>query len=148
MPGRPFLNIRSRSPKVGLSLHGAFLKGEGDLVLASIRHRFTIFFLNKKTIMWQRNLQRVAYYKLKWQPKWLTAIMPVLMNFLGFLLSPQAQADIAKNNVMLPVVETNIESHIDALNSRAKSMRILDTTTVTSEQLKGWINQWQKALSK
>ena len=23
-------------------------------------------------------------------------------------------------------------------------MRILDTTTVTSEQLKGWINQWQK----
>ena len=52
--------------------------------------------------------------------------MPVLMNFLGFLLSPQAQADIAKNNVMLPVVETNIESHIDALNSRAKSMRILD----------------------
>ena len=68
--------------------------------------------------------------------------------FLGFLLSPQAQADIAKNNVMLPVVETNIESHIDALNSRAKSMRILDTTTVTSEQLKGWINQWQKALSK
>ena len=64
--------------------------------------------------------------------------------FLGFLLSPQAQADIAKNNVMLPVVETNIESHIDALNSRAKSMRILDTTTVTSEQLKGWINQWQK----
>ena len=68
--------------------------------------------------------------------------------FLGFLLSPQAQADIAKSNVMLPVVETNIESHIDALNSRAKSMRILDTTTVTSEQLKGWINQWQKALSK
>ena len=68
--------------------------------------------------------------------------------FLGFLLSPQAQADIAKNNVMLPVVETNIESHIDALNSHAKSMRILDTTTVTSEQLKGWINQWQKALSK
>ena len=49
---------------------------------------------------------------------------------------------------MLPVVETNIESHINALNSRAKSMRILDTTTVTSEQLKGWINQWQKALSK
>ena len=39
---------------------------------------------------------------------------------------------------MLPVVETNIENHIDALNSRAKSMRILDTTTVTSEQLKGW----------
>ena len=68
--------------------------------------------------------------------------------FLGFLLSPQAQADIAKNNVMLPVVETNIESHIDALNSRAKLMRILDTTKVTSEQLKSWINQWQKALSK
>ena len=70
--------------------------------------------------------------------------MPGADEFLGFLLSPQAQADIAKNNVMLPVVETDIESHIDALNSRAKSMRILDTTTVTSEQLKGWINQWQK----
>ena len=98
--------------------------------------------------MWQRNLQRVAYYKLKLRQKLLTVIIPVLMSFLGFLLSPQAQADIAKNNVMLPVVETNIESHIDALNSRAKSMRILDTTKVTSEQLKGWINQWQKALSK
>ena len=49
---------------------------------------------------------------------------------------------------MLPVVETNIESHIDALNSHSKSMRILDTATVTSGQLKGWINQWQKALSK
>ena len=44
--------------------------------------------------------------------------------FLGFLLSPQAQADIAKNNVMLPVVETDIESHIDALNSRAKSIDV------------------------
>ena len=49
---------------------------------------------------------------------------------------------------MLPVVETNIESHIDALNSRAKSMRILDTTTVTSEQPKaGSINGKKPYLS-
>ena len=55
---------------------------------------------------------------------------------------------IVKNNSSDREIQTYIESHIDALNSRAKSMRILDTTTVTSEQLKGWINQWQKALSK
>lgn len=128
--------------------YGAFLKGEGDLVLSVNTSPIYHILSEQKDNYVATEFAEGSVLQVEVAAKVANRNNACADEFLGFLLSPQAQADIAKNNVMLPVVETNIESHIDALNSRAKSMRILDTTTVTSEQLKGWINQWQKALSK
>ena len=127
--------------------YGAFLKGEGDLVLSVNTSPIYHILSEQKDNYVATEFAEGSVLQVEVAAK-VANRNNACAEFLGFLLSPQAQADIAKNNVMLPVVETDIESHIDALNSRAKSMRILDTTTVTSEQLKGWINQWQKALSK
>ena len=128
--------------------YGAFLKGEGDLVLSVNTSPIYHILSEQKDNYVATEFAEGSVLQVEVAAKVANRNNACADEFLGFLLSPQAQADIAKNNVMLPVVETNIESHIDALNSRAKSMRILDTTMVTSEQLKGWINQWQKALSK
>ena len=128
--------------------YGAFLKGEGDLVLSVNTSPIYHILSEQKDNYVATEFAEGSVLQVEVAAKVANRNNACADEFLGFLLSPQAQADIAKNNVMLPVVETNIESHIDALNSRAKSMRILDTTKVTSEQLKGWINQWQKALSK
>ena len=128
--------------------YGAFLKGEGDVVLSVNTSPIYHILSEQKDNYVAMEFAEGSVLQIEVAAKVANRNNACADEFLGFLLSPQAQADIAKNNVMLPVVETNIESHIDALNSRAKSMRILDTTTVTSEQLKGWINQWQKALSK
>jgi len=128
--------------------YGAFLKGEGDLVLSVNTSPIYHILSEQKDNYVATEFAEGSVLQVEVAAKVANRNNACADEFLGFLLSPQAQADIAKNNVMLPVVEANIESHIDALNSRAKSMRILDTTTVTSEQLKGWINQWQKALSK
>ena len=128
--------------------YGAFLKGEGDLVLSVNTSPIYHILSEQKDNYVATEFAEGSVLQVEVAAKVANRNNACADEFLGFLLSPQAQADIAKNNVMLPVVEANIESHIDALNSRAKSMRILDTSTVTSEQLKGWINQWQKALSK
>ena len=128
--------------------YGAFLKGEGDVVLSVNTSPIYHILSEQKDNYVATEFAEGSVLQVEVAAKVANRNNACADEFLGFLLSPQAQADIAKNNVMLPVVETNIESHIDALNSRAKSMRILDTTTMTSEQLKGWINQWQKALSK
>lgn len=45
--------------------YGAFLKGEGDVVLSVNTSPIYHILSEQKTIMWQRNLQRVVYYKLK-----------------------------------------------------------------------------------
>ena len=128
--------------------YGAFLKGEGDVVLSVNTSPIYHILSEHKDNYVATEFAEGSVLQVEVAAKVANRNNACADEFLGFLLSPQTQSDIAKNNVMLPVVETNIESHIDALNSRAKSMRILDTTTVTSEQLKGWINQWQKALSK
>ena len=128
--------------------YGAFLKGEGDVVLSVNTSPIYHILSEQKDNYVATEFAEGSVLQVEVAAKVANRNNACADEFLGFLLSPQAQADIAKSNVMLPVVETNIESHIDALNSRAKSMRILDTSTVTSEQLKGWINQWQKALSK
>ena len=128
--------------------YGAFLKGEGDMVLSVNTSPIYHILSEQKDNYAATEFAEGSVLQVEVAAKVANRNNACADEFLGFLLSPQAQADIAKNNVMLPVVETSIESHIDALNSRAKSMRILDTTKVTSEQLKGWINQWQKALSK
>ena len=68
--------------------------------------------------------------------------------FLNFLLTPQAQADLAKKNVMLPVIKTTIEPHIDALAEQTRNAKIFDTSKIDGAELKKLINQWQKALSQ
>lgn len=128
--------------------YGAFLKGEGDLVLSTNTSPIYHILSEQKENYMATDFAEGGVLQVEVAAKVANRHNACADDFLGYLISPEAQADIAKNNVMLPVIDTKIESHIDALKQQTGNAKVLDTSKVTGEQLKTWINQWQKALSK
>lgn len=128
--------------------YGAFLKGEGDLVLSEntspIYHRLA----ENKTHYAATDFPEGGVLQIEVVAKTQNAPAECSDAFLNFLLTPQAQADLAKKNVMLPVIKTTIEPHIDALVEQTRNAKIFDTSKIDGAELKKLINQWQKALSQ
>ncbi|WP_226692975.1 MULTISPECIES: thiamine ABC transporter substrate binding subunit [Rodentibacter] len=128
--------------------YGAFLKGEGDLVLSTNTSPIYHLLSEQKENYMATDFAEGGVLQVEVAAKVANRSNRCADHFLEYLLSPEAQADIAKNNVMLPVINTAIESNIDALKEHTQHSVVLDTSKVTGEHLKNWINQWQKALSK
>ncbi|OOF54296.1 thiamine ABC transporter substrate binding subunit [Rodentibacter genomosp. 2] len=128
--------------------YGAFLKGEGDLVLSTNTSPIYHILSEQKDNYMATEFSEGGVLQVEVVAKVANRNNACADHFLDYLISPEAQADIAKNNVMLPVIDSPIESHIDALKKHTQNTPVLDTSKVTGEQLKTWINQWQKALSK
>ncbi|OOF57188.1 thiamine ABC transporter substrate binding subunit [Rodentibacter genomosp. 2] len=128
--------------------YGAFLKGEGDLVLSTNTSPIYHILSEQKDNYMATEFSEGSVLQVEVVAKVANRNNACADHFLDYLISPEAQADIAKNNVMLPVIDIPIESHIDALKKHTQNTPVLDTSKVTGEQLKTWINQWQKALSK
>lgn len=128
--------------------YGAFLKGEGDLVLSTNTSPIYHILSEQKDNYMATEFSEGGVLQVEVVAKVANRNNVCADYFLDYLISPEAQADIAKNNVMLPVINSPIESHIDELKKHTKNSPVLDTSTITGDQLKTWINQWQKALSK
>lgn len=128
--------------------YGAFLKGEGDLVLSTNTSPIYHILSEQKENYMATDFAEGGVLQVEVAAKVANRNNACADDFLHYLLSPEAQANIAKNNVMLPVIDTKIEPHIDALKQQTQTAKVLDTSKVSGEQLKTWINQWQKALSK
>lgn len=128
--------------------YGAFLKGEGDLVLSTNTSPIYHILSEQKDQYMATDFEEGGVLQVEVAAKVANRHNACADLFLDYLLSPETQANIAKNNLMLPVIDSPIESHIDALKQQTQNAKVLDTTKVTGEQLKTWINQWQKALSK
>ena len=127
--------------------YGAFLKGEADLVLSTNTSPLYHLLAEQKENYAATDFTEGGVLQIEVAAKVANRNNVCADYFLDYLLSPQAQADIAKNNVMLPVIDTPIESHIDALKRQTQNTPVLDTSKVSGEQLKTWINEWQKALA-
>ncbi|OOF59849.1 thiamine ABC transporter substrate binding subunit [Rodentibacter myodis] len=128
--------------------YGAFLKGEGDLVLSTNTSPIYHLLSEQKENYAATDFTEGGVLQIEVAAKVANRHNACADDFLDYLLSAEAQSNIAKNNVMLPVIETNIEKHIDALKASTQKATALDTSNVSAEQLKNWINQWQQALSK
>ncbi|OOF44625.1 thiamine ABC transporter substrate binding subunit [Rodentibacter rarus] len=128
--------------------YGAFLKGEGDLVLSTNTSPIYHLLSEQKDNYMATDFSEGGILLVEVAAKVANRHNACADFFLDYLVSPEAQANIAKHNVMLPVIDSPIESHIDALKKHTQNSLILDTSKITGEQLKIWINQWQKALSK
>ncbi|OOF45541.1 thiamine ABC transporter substrate binding subunit [Rodentibacter trehalosifermentans] len=128
--------------------YGAFLKGEGDLVLSTNTSPIYHLLSEQKDNYMATDFSEGGILLVEVAAKVANRHNACADFFLDYLVSPEAQANIAKHNVMLPIIDSPIESHIDALKKHTQNSLILDTSKITGEQLKIWINQWQKALSK
>ncbi|OOF36361.1 thiamine ABC transporter substrate binding subunit [Rodentibacter heidelbergensis] len=128
--------------------YGAFLKGEGDLVLSTNTSPIYHLLSEQKDHYMATDFTEGGVLQVEVAAKVANRHHACADLFLDYLLSPEAQANIAKNNVMLPVINSPVETHIDALKQHTLNTVVLDTSAVSSAQLKLWINQWQKALAK
>lgn len=128
--------------------YGAFLKGEGDLVLSTNTSPIYHILSEQKENYSATDFAEGGVLQVEVAAKVANRQNACADDFLNYLISPQVQAEIAKNNVMLPVIDGPIEPHIDALKQQTQQAKVLDTSKVNSSQLKQWINQWQKALSR
>lgn len=129
--------------------YGAFLKGEGDLVL-SYRTSPLYHLLNEQndhyaaTVFSEGNILQIevaAKLKASKQAK-------LADQFLQFLISPEAQKIISQSNVMFAVTDSPIEPHYDQLRQQLLSEKTIDTSKITHQQTKAWLATWQNALSK
>ena len=67
---------------------------------------------------------------------------------MDFLVTPEAQKPIVTANVMFPVIQAPVEPHFDALKENVLKQSFLNTSNVTPEMLRSWINQWQTTLTQ
>lgn len=128
--------------------YGAFLQGEADLVLS----------YNTSPLYHLLQEQKDHYAAAEFSEGGVLQIEVAALvanrdnvcagQFLQFLISPAAQKEIALNNVMLPVIQTEIEPHFDALTARQRQTPVLDTLKLSPEQVKRWIHTWQTSLTR
>ncbi|MFZ7215966.1 thiamine ABC transporter substrate binding subunit [[Pasteurella] aerogenes] len=128
--------------------YGAFLKGESDLVLSYNTSPLYHLLQEQKDQYAAANLQEGGVLQIEVAAKTVVSQNPCADLFLDFLLTPQAQSEIAKYNVMLPVIDTPIEPSIDALRAQQMQAKVFDTTNIQPTLLKQWISQWQVSLTK
>ncbi|OOF70864.1 thiamine ABC transporter substrate binding subunit [Rodentibacter caecimuris] len=128
--------------------YGAFLKGEGDMVLSHNTSPLYHLLSEQKDHYAAAEFKEGGILQIEVAAKVTHSKTPCADNFLNFLIEPTAQQYVAKYNVMLPITATPVEPHIDALRAKQMATPILETTSITTDQLKTWITQWQKALAQ
>lgn len=69
-------------------------------------------------------------------------------HFMDFLVTPEAQKQIVTANVMFPVIQAPVEPHFDALKEKVLQQPFLNTSNITPEMLRSWVNQWQTTLTQ
>ena len=49
---------------------------------------------------------------------------------------------------MFPVIQAPVEPHFDALKEKVLQQPFLNTSNITPEMLRSWVNQWQTTLTQ
>lgn len=125
--------------------YGAFLKGESDLVLSyttsPLYHQWHEKDENFVAASFSEGhlaqIEVAAITKASKQPE-------LAKQFLAFLHQPESQKIISFNNVMKPVLETDVDPAFKTL----PAYPALKIEQPTAETIKQWIDVWQKAVSK
>lgn len=128
--------------------YGVFLKGEADVVLSyTTSPLYHQLFENKEnyaaTTFAEGNVMQVELAARIAEHKNQCAD-----HFMDFLVTPEAQKHIVTANVMFPVIQAPVEPHFDALKEKVLQQPFLNTSNITPEMLRRWVNQWQTTLTQ
>ena len=128
--------------------YGAFLKGEADLVLSYSTSPLYHQLFEQKDHYAAAEFSEGSLQQVEVAGKLASSNKACADQFLTFLLEPQSQKIIAQANVMLPVIKEAVEPHFDAKKQQAKQAKWIDTSSVTPELVKSWVEIWQKTLTQ
>ncbi|MDU8924401.1 thiamine ABC transporter substrate binding subunit [Pasteurellaceae bacterium LIM206] len=128
--------------------YGAFLKGEADLVLSNNTSPIYHLLQDKTDKYAATEFSEGEVLQVELAAKVAGKNNACADLFLNYLLSPQAQTEIAAKGVMLPVIAAPTEPHYDALKSAVLKSKVLDSMKVSAAQLKSWIAVWQGSLTE
>lgn len=129
--------------------YGAFLKGEADLVMSHNTSPIYHLLQENKDQYAATEFSDPVLLQVEMAAKTIKGKDNLCAeHFLGFLLSPEAQQEISRKNVMLSVTDAKVDPLFDQLKAKQLNTKTLDSSTVSAEQIKQWINVWQAALIK
>ena len=126
--------------------YGAYLKGEADLALSyttsPLYHQwYENDDKNVAAIFDEGHLVQVEYGAIMQSSKQKA----LAQKFLQFLTTPESQKIIAKANIMHPVIAEEVDPLLSAL---PKTKTLTNFAMPSSEQVRQWLNIWQKAITQ
>lgn len=125
--------------------YGAFLKGESDLVLSYTTSPLYHQWHEQTDKYVAADFAEGHLVQVEVAAMTKTSKQPELARqFLRFLQQPEAQKIISYHNVMKPVVNTDV----DPLFKTLPSYKTVEFNQPDTEKVRGWLNSWQKAVSR
>ncbi|MDG2957602.1 thiamine ABC transporter substrate binding subunit [Exercitatus varius] len=130
--------------------YGAFLKGEADVVFSHNTSPIYHLLKDKQNQYAAAQFSDDGLYQFDTVAKIAGKNHVCADDFIGFLLSAEAQKIIISKNVMLSSISTPIEPPFDQLKAETlKANPTAQTLSVpTDATVKQWIEVWQTSLSR
>lgn len=134
--------------------YGAFLRGEGDVVLSYVTSPLFHQIAEKNDNFGADLLEEGTLLQIELAAKTTLAALDPKTNacaeaFLAGLLDSDVQRDISLKNVAFPVIPT-ISGEFSELfltkRNQIFNTKILDSSGVNDEVLRAWIAAWQEAI--
>lgn len=127
--------------------YGLFLKGEADLVMSYTTSPAYHIIEEKKDNYAAANFSEGHYLQVEVAGQLASSKQPELaQKFLRFITTPGFQDTIATGNWMYPVTDVPLPTGFDQL-VKPESTLEFSPQHVAAERA-GWINQWQRAVSR
>ncbi|QCA05566.1 thiamine ABC transporter substrate binding subunit [Pantoea vagans] len=127
--------------------YGLFLKGEGDLVLSYTTSPAYHIIEEKKENYAAASFAEGHYLQVEVAAQLASSKQPALaQQFMKFMVSPDFQRTIPTGNWMYPVIDTPLPAGFSALSVPSTALQF--SPEEVASQRSGWINQWQRAVSR
>ncbi|MDG2960596.1 thiamine ABC transporter substrate binding subunit [Bisgaard Taxon 10/6] len=128
--------------------YGAFLKGEADVVFSHNTSPLYHLLKDKQDRYAAAQFSDNGLYQFDTAAKIAGKNHACADDFIGFLLSAEAQKIIIAKNVMLSSVSAPIEPHFDQLKAETLKANPTMLSVPTDATVKQWIDIWQTSLSR
>lgn len=127
--------------------YSMFLKGESDLVLSYTTSPAYHLIAENEDKYKAANFSEGHYMQVEVAAKLKGSANQALADqFLAFILSPQFQGEIPTGNWMYPVIKQDLPQGFEQLTLPAKSLEFAAEDVATNRR--GWIREWQHALTR
>lgn len=127
--------------------YGLFLKGEADLVLSYTTSPAYHLIEEKKDHYAAADFSEGHYLQVEVLGRLASSKQPQLAeSFMKFMVSPMVQQLIPTTNWMYPAVKTTLPEGYQTLTVPAKALEF--TPQQVAEQRAGWVQAWQRAVSR
>ncbi|MEJ2765808.1 thiamine ABC transporter substrate binding subunit [Photobacterium sp. MCCC 1A19761] len=127
--------------------YSMFLKGESDLVLSYTTSPAYHLIAENESKYKAANFSEGHYMQVEVAAKLKNSHNQKLADqFMAFILTPQFQTEIPTGNWMYPVIKQSLPQGFEQLTVPAKSLEF--TAEDVAANRRGWIREWQHALTR